>query len=128
MDASVTGLRADRAWDLAVLSLAGRSQYGRRSGSDPLGLAGHLERRKRGGDSALCDTLDDLPDLEEGVQGGDGREHREGADPKESEQQAATYAETIKHRGNLSIRLMRPTLSAWFVSKQSAVIGGPVIP
>ena len=38
--------------------------------------------------------------LEEGIHRGGGREHREGANPKKSEQQAATDAETLKHRGN----------------------------
>ena len=61
-------LDRDGSRDLVVLSLAGRSKHGRRGGGDPLGLAGQLERRERGRHPILGDALDDLADLEEGIQ------------------------------------------------------------
>ena len=69
-----------------MLNGTGRSKYRRRSSGDPLGLAGELERCKRGWDPALRDPLDDFAHLEEGIHGRGGREHREGADPEESEE------------------------------------------
>ena len=94
--------------DIGVLSLAGRGKHGRRGGGDPFGLAGKLEGCKRGWHPPFRDTLDDVPDLKESVEGGDGREHREGADAEESEQQTAANAETLKHAGNVSDRLIGP--------------------
>ena len=91
-------LDGDGGRDLAVLGLAGRSQHRRRGGGDPLGLARQLQRRERRRHPILGDALDDVADLEEGIQGSGGRKHREGADPEKSEQQAAAYAEAIKHR------------------------------
>ena len=88
---------ADGSRDLVVLGLAGRSKHRRRSGGDPLGLAGKLERCKGRRHPAFRDALDDVSDLEEGIEGGGRRQHRKGADTKESEQQTAANAETLKH-------------------------------
>jgi hypothetical protein len=87
-----------------VLNRAGGTKYGGRSGSDPLGLAGELQRSKCGWEPALDDPLDALADLQEGIHGRRGREYRERTDAKESEKQATAYAETFKHRSDPSIR------------------------
>ena len=96
-------LDRDGSRDLAVLSLAGRSQHRRRGGGDPLGLARQLEGRERRRHPILGDAVDDIADLEEGIESRGGRQHREGADPEESEQQAAAYAEAFKHRGDVDL-------------------------
>ena len=92
-------LDSDSSRDLAVLSLAGRCQHRRRGSGDPLGLARQLEGRERRRHPILGDAVDDVADLEEGIEGGGGCQHRKGADPEKSEQQAAAYAEAFKHRG-----------------------------
>lgn len=103
-----------------MLSLAGRSKCGGRSGGDPLGLARQLEGRERRRHTLLGDVVDDLPHLEEGIKSGCCREHREGADTEKSEQQTAAYAETLKHRGDALIQLARPIGSAQIGSRRFA--------
>ena len=91
-------LDGDGGRDLAVLSLAGRRQHRRRGGGNPLGLARQLQRSDRRRHPILGDALDDIADLEKGVQCSGGRKHREGADPKKSEKQATADAEATEHR------------------------------
>ena len=94
-------LDGDGSRDLAVLSLACRCQHRRRGSGDPLGLARQLEGRERRRHPILGDAVDDVADLEEGIERRGGRQHRKGADPEESEQQAAAYAEAFKHRARV---------------------------
>ena len=119
-------LDGDGSRDLAVLSLAGRRQHRRRGGGDPLGLARQLQGRERRRHPILGDAVDDIADLEEGVESGGGRQHREGADPEESEQQAAAYAEAFKHRGDALIGTIPLTRSACNVSSDAPAIGEPL--
>ncbi|GEC41208.1 hypothetical protein EME01_52800 [Sinorhizobium meliloti] len=62
-------------------------------------MAGEFEGRERGRGPALRYSFEHLTELKKGIQGAYGRKHRKGADAEESEQQSATNAETVKHRG-----------------------------
>ena len=99
--------------DLPVLRFAGRRQHRRRSGSDSLGLTRQLQRRDCRRYSILCDTVEDIADLQEGIESDGCCQHREGADPEESEKQAAAYAEAFKHRGVAMIGTIPLTRSAF---------------
>ena len=118
-------LDGDSSRDLAVLSLACRCQHRWRGSRDPLGLARQLQGGERRRHPILGDAVDDVAHLEEGIKRRSGCQHREGADPEKSEQQAAAYAEAFKHRGEPDLN---DPANSVCISCQASVRRAPIRP
>ncbi|WP_237357867.1 hypothetical protein [Rhizobium sp. N113] len=78
-----------------------------------------MERGERRRHPFLGDAIDHVADLKEGIESCGGREHCEGADAEEGEQQAPAYADAFKHGGNRKVWLAQPAKSAQIGLKRS---------
>ena len=79
---------------LGVIGRRRRSKQGRRGRSNPLGLSRYFLQGQCCGDPPRRDVVEDVADIAEGEDRDARTDHREAADPEESQQQSACHAES----------------------------------